>query len=142
MSIMPEREFLIRLAIDHWRSVYGDRIDYDDVDIRSFTKNYMYALAYEVFSVRDDDQFRIHMYLNFAPNEGIYHSYLGVTPSQDNGTLEDEQYVLLGNVDNVLHAADGYMWGWLDPDPTRDRLLLLESGFPVSLENGELIALE
>lgn len=138
---MDEREFLLRLALDHWRSVYGLAVDDREFDIRSMTKHVDFDLAYEIQSIRVDDQFRIHLYLNIGQIDRIDHSFIGVSPNQSSGTLDDEQYVLMGSVDDRHRLSDGYTWGVLDWAPDRTSVVIQESGALVTYENGDLIVL-
>lgn len=138
---MTERQFLINLAITHYRARYGISVDVNDVDIKSVPKHMYHDLAYEVYSIRTDDQFRIHMYLDIRDIDRIHHDYLGVSPDMLSGNLEDEQFVFLGYVDRA-HSAEGYMWRWLDPSLEASNAILTESGDIIITESGEHLVLE
>lgn len=140
---MTEREFIIQLAVNSFNAQYNASIRLSECDAKSIQPNGYSAIAYEVYTVRQDDNVRIRLYLNFGHHDRMGEYRLEVDGSDAVGRLGDEVYVALGFVDVFYRDSGLYKFHWMGVDLTSWNIFITEDGQPfINEETGEYFLTE
>ena len=139
---MNERDFLINLALGSYNSQYGQTFDSAYFDVFSIQPQVGYNVAYEIYSVRQDDFLRLRVYFAFTNSDGLENYRLEVDNSNYDNELGNEIFVAYGTIDSYYKENGIYKFGWLGQDETRWGAILLEDDTSILLENGEVLLLE
>lgn len=112
-KLKPEKQFLIDLALDQFKSQFGIDLNRERCDIRSIRPSYQSTHGYEVDTMREDDHVRIRLYFNLGQIDQFKPLRLEVDESIHKETLGDEIYAMVGTVNRFYVDAGIYRFRWL-----------------------------
>lgn len=111
---LPEKEFLVKFAVDSYNKKYKRKLDYKNCRIKSVEKAFGYTYGYQIETVRSDDYVVIMLYFNLG--EVTREHIVRVEAIQNlslNGRLGDEVYVVTGEVARFLRESGVYKFKWI-----------------------------
>lgn len=143
---MDQREFLIKATLRAFNEQYHRDYKYEDFDIVSIHHTY-YKYAYEVYTIRDDDNVRLRLYFSLGPvtRIGRFKLHEATQTHLGNG---DEIYASYGVIGDDFFAYSHSIGkitrdvNFLPADFEQMAVVKLESGFPLLLEDGSYLHLE
>ena len=147
MAKLTEKQFLIGLVLRRFNEQYARNILAANCEIRTIPLRYGFNRSYEIYTVRTDDNLRLHMHIQFEGSDSLSNyrvevdSILTQLPASS-GNLSDEVYVTTGTIDPYYINSDTYKFRPINEDPLAKPVLLIEDNFSLLLETGEEILLE
>lgn len=141
--MLSEKKFLITLAIGQFNRQFSRNILPDDCDVKSIPVRYSADRSYEVFTLLNTDNVRLHIHMMFGGLDEVYPYVLEVDGTQGGtSALTDEVYVSSGHIDYYYLNEGIYKFNSLSFNADNTNYLLLVDGTPLLLENGEPFLLE
>lgn len=140
-NIIPESQFLIRLAIREYNYQLGEKRDPDSCLIYSIPPIHGYSHGYEINARNPNELFRINLFLNVAETDDIDTYSLELKGPFKPGVLGDEVFVFRGSIDTAHTLYDGYRLLWINHDLSKVPLLFQTTGAPFALVDGSFLKL-
>jgi hypothetical protein len=140
---MKEHDHIKLMALTLFNNQFNRNLRVTDFDMICIAKKADYPIAFEIYTARSDDFFRLRIYLKIDKADDLLPFKLEVNAPYHNATSEDEVWVTLGTLD-VYHLESGYLkeqFLYDCPDQILN-LILAEDGTPILGENGEYLLTE
>jgi len=134
-KIKKNKDFIKRLALDKFKERRHTNLKYDDLDVITINTNNNDSKCYEVFSIKENDAFRLRLYLTLSNYKSQLDDFV-LRESEINTltTTKSHVYVSEGFLERKFIWNEEYKEMELEPS---DRTL-----YSFVLENGELLTTE
>lgn len=137
---MTEADFLKSLAVNNYNKQYSKSFNISDFCVTSIDAITGFKYGYEFNTMVDDDFVRLRMYFNLTQRDYLSPYRVEVNYPSQTGSLGDEVYVCIGEVDRYYLDSNQYKFRSIDTCGVN--FLLFEDGEIFETEAGEPILFE
>jgi len=143
MSLYSDKLFIKRLAIEQYHKQYNIKLLESSLDVRNIAAGITHDVAYEVFTVVTEDNISLKLY--FAIDRAVTSiknfKLLNYDINNPN-VIVNNSLVTTGILDKHFIDNGTFSLTKMNPDLSRNNLLLLESTGYVLLESGGNIVIQ
>lgn len=140
--LVPEREFLIKRALNVFNRKYGRDVKVEDCDIYSIPIDIHSDRAYEIITPEASEFFRIRFYFKFGNMDREGNVRLEVSMPFGQGELGDEVYIVRSEIDKYWHSVNMYRFDHIVSKHVPMGVITTEAGEPILTEQGLFIVAE
>lgn len=136
-----DKAIIANIAVTRYNEQFGTKFNPADFDVFSIQPAYSNTHGYEIYTERNDDSLRLHLYFNIGQKDDFMPYRLENDLQDIKGELGDEVFVTIGLVDRYYIESRQALFGWIDRSFDELPILLQENGEPLLTEDDGFILL-
>lgn len=140
-KFIPEKQFLIKLALDQYNRQYKKNIQAEQCVIYSIRPAYQQKWGYEIATTVQNDFVRLRIYLKPGQYDRLENYRLEVDDKFQLASLGDEVYVTLGQVQQGYIDDGIYRFRWIEDTYSEASFLTDMGNEPIALMSGGFLQL-